>query len=142
MKARTQRPHRPPDDLEDNHWHREKECPCENQLDNSPDNPEAFHRKRFIYGADSRNAAGYTMWQLCYASRQPLTPASYAAARQAISGFKADHGRPLGLKGDTLLVDSSNEQAGLKIVNNLLIDGGNTNEWAGTAKLVMSPWMA
>ena len=108
----------------------------------SPDNPEAFSRKRFIYGADSRNTAGYTMWQLAYASRQPLTPASYAAARQAMLSFKGDHGRPLGIKPDTLLVDSSNEQAGLKILNNLLVDGGNTNEWAGTAKLVMSAWMA
>jgi len=25
------------DDLEDNHWHREKECPWENQLDNDPE---------------------------------------------------------------------------------------------------------
>jgi len=36
MKARTNSDYTPSDDVEDNHWHREKECPCENQLDNDP----------------------------------------------------------------------------------------------------------
>jgi hypothetical protein len=29
----------PSDDLEDNHWHREKEPKCKNQLDNGPEKP-------------------------------------------------------------------------------------------------------
>lgn len=37
MKARTHSDFTPSDDLEDNHWHREKEAHGENQLDNNPE---------------------------------------------------------------------------------------------------------
>lgn len=109
-------------------------------LDN-PDDPNVFFRKQFIYGADARRAAGFGLWQGVFASKAALTAANYAAARAAMVGMKGDHGRPLGLKPDLLLVTAGNESAGLKIVNSELGTGGETNEWKGTARLQVSAWL-
>jgi phage major head subunit gpT-like protein len=109
-------------------------------LDN-PDDPNVFFRKQFIYGADARRAAGFGLWQAVFASKAALTPANYAAARAAMVGMKGDHGRPLGLKPDLLLVSAANESPALKIVNSELGTGGETNEWKGTARAQVSAWL-
>lgn len=110
-------------------------------LDN-PDDANVFHRKQFVYGADARRAAAPGLWQGVFASRQPLTPANYAAARAAIMTLKGDHGRPLGLTPDLLLVGGTNESAARKIVANEYGPGGESNEWQGTARVQVSPWLA
>lgn len=107
-----------------------------------PKDPNYFHRKEFVYGVDDRKAAAPGLWQGVYASRQPLTPANYAAARAALGGLRGDYGRPLGLTGDILLVSSADEQAGRKIINNENGAGGESNEWKDTARLVVSSWLA
>ena len=110
-------------------------------LDN-PDDPNVFMRKQFIYGADARRAAAPGLWQGVVGSKAPLNAANYALARAAIMTLKGDHGRPLGLVPDLLLVGGSNESAGRKIVNSENGAGGETNEWQGTARLQVSPWLA
>ncbi len=110
-------------------------------LDN-PDDANVFMRKQFIYGADARRAAAPGLWQGVFASRAALTATNYAAARSAIMTLKGDHGRPLGLVPDLLLVSGSNESAGRKIVMNEQGVGGETNEWQGTARLQVSAWLA
>lgn len=109
-------------------------------LDN-PEDANVFYRKQFVYGADARRAAGFGLWQGVYASKAPLTAANYALARAAMIGMKGDHGRPLGLRPDLLLVSSANEQPGLKVVRNSLGTGGESNEWEGTARLQVSAWL-
>lgn len=106
-----------------------------------PDDPNVFSRKEFLYGVDGRMNFGFGFWQFAYGSRQPLTPASYAAARAALMTMKGDYGRPLGIMPKLLLVGGSNESAGLKILNNELDSAGGTNEWKGTAELMVSPWL-
>ncbi len=110
-------------------------------LDN-PDDANVFMRKQFVYGADARRAAAPGLWQGVIGSKAPLTAANYAAARAAIMTLKGDHGRPLGLVPDLLLVGGSNESAGRKIVNSENGAGGETNEWQGTARLQVSAWLA
>jgi phage major head subunit gpT-like protein len=110
-------------------------------LDN-PDDANVFFRKQFIYGADARRAAAPGLWQGVFASRQALTAANYAAARAAMLTLKGDHGRPLGLKPDLLLVSGANESAALKIVNNEYGAAGESNEWKGTARVQVSSWLA
>jgi phage major head subunit gpT-like protein len=43
---------------------------------------------------------------------------------------------------DLLIVPPSLESAARKIVVNELGSGGETNEWAGTARVLVSPWLA
>jgi phage major head subunit gpT-like protein len=109
-------------------------------LDN-PEDPNVFMRKTFIYGAEARRAAAPGLWQGVFASKAPLTPANYAAARAAIMTLKGDHGRPLGLMPDLLLVGGSNEGAARAVVRNELGVAGETNTWAGTARIQVSPWL-
>ncbi len=110
-------------------------------LDNL-DDPRVFMSDEFVYGSRARYNAGYGFWQFCWGSKQPLTPANYGAARAALGNMKGDYGRPLGVMGTLLVVPPSLESAGLKILNNELGSGGESNEWKGTAKLEVVPWLA
>ena len=101
-----------------------------------------FNNKEFQYGADARGNGGYGFWQQAYGSKQTLNAAAYAAARAAISGMKGDHGRPLGLMPNLLVVPPSLESAARKILNSEYASGGETNEWKGTAELLVCPWLA
>lgn len=109
------------------------------------DDPTAenvFRRKQFQYGVDARYNVGFGFWQYAYGSKQTLNAAAYSAARTALMEMKGDHGRPLGIRPSLLVVAPGNESAALKILNNELGAGGETNEWKGTAKLEVVPWLA
>lgn len=100
-----------------------------------------FMNKEFMYGADARANTGFGFWQMAWGSKQDLTPENYAKARAAISGMKGDHGRPLGLNPNLLVVPPLLEGKARKLLNSEQIDG-STNEWKGTADLMLSPWLA
>ncbi|MBI0530087.1 Mu-like prophage major head subunit gpT family protein [Sphingomonas sp. TX0522] len=112
------------------------------QAKDDPTDENVWRRKEFEYGVDARYNGGFGFWQFCYGSRQPLTPENYEAARAALLNMKGDYGRPLGITPTTLLVSPTLEGAGKRIVVNTKLEGGADNEWAGTAKLVVSPWLA
>ena len=101
-----------------------------------------FSNREFVYGADARANTGFGFWQMAWGSKQTLDAASYATARAALMGMKGDYGRPLGLKTFLLVVPPSLESAGRKILNSEYGTGGVTNEWKGTAELMVTPWLA
>ncbi|MEQ9055610.1 MAG: Mu-like prophage major head subunit gpT family protein [Roseovarius confluentis] len=101
-----------------------------------------FDNKEFVYGADARGNVGFGFWQFAYGSKQTLSAANYATARAALSGMKGDYGRPLGIMPNLLVVPPSLESAGRKILNSEYASGGETNEWKGTAELIVVPWLA
>lgn len=101
-----------------------------------------FMNKEFVYGTDARANVGYGFWQFCWGSRQALNAANYGIARAALTGMKGDHGRPLGLTPKLLVVGPSQESAALKLLNSEYAAGGETNEWKGTAELLVVPWLA
>ncbi|MCB1433212.1 MAG: Mu-like prophage major head subunit gpT family protein [Alphaproteobacteria bacterium] len=100
-----------------------------------------FKNDEFLYGVRSRCNVGFGLWQLAFGSRAALTPANYKAARAAMMGFRGDGGRPLGVIPNTLVVPPSLESDALKIINSEYGDGGVTNEWKGTARLIVTPWV-
>lgn len=106
------------------------------------DDDNVFNNKEFVYGADARGNVGFGFWQFAWGSKQTLDAAHYATGRAALSGMKGDHGRPLGLMPDLLVVPPSLESAGRKILNSENAAGGETNEWKGTAELMVCPWLA
>ncbi|MEX2480202.1 MAG: Mu-like prophage major head subunit gpT family protein [Gammaproteobacteria bacterium] len=101
-----------------------------------------FTNKEFVYGADARGNVGFGFWQFAWGSKQTLNAANYATARAALSGMKGDYGRPLGLMPNLLVVPPSLESAARKILNSENASGGETNEWKGTAELLVVPWLA
>lgn len=110
-------------------------------MDNVNDQ-NVFSIKQFQYGTDARWAVGYGFWQMAWGSKQTLNATYYAAARAGLTGMKGDYGRPLGLKPNLLVVPPSLESAGRKLLNSELGSGGETNEWKGTAELLVVPWLA
>ena len=75
-------------------------------------------------------------------AEQTLNAANYATARAALQGMKGDYGRPLGIMPKLLVVPPALESAGRKILNSEYAAGGKTNEWKGTAELLVVPWLA
>lgn len=106
------------------------------------DDDNVFTKKQFIYGVDGRFNCGFGFWQFAWGSRQTLNATSYATARAALSGMKGDFGRPLGLQGRLLVVPPALESAGRRLLNSESAAGGETNEWKGTAELLVCPWLA
>lgn len=100
-----------------------------------------FYNKEFVYGIDCRCNVGVALWQLAWGSKQTLDAAYYKAARAAMMAFKDDEGKPLGIKPTTLICGPSNEQAALKLLNSEYGSGGESNEWKGTASLIVTPYL-
>lgn len=101
-----------------------------------------FTNKEFRYGADARGNTGFGFWQMAWGSKQTLDAAHYATARGALMGMKGDYGRPLGIMPNLLVVPPTLESAARKILNSEYAAGGETNEWKGTAELLVTPWLA
>ena len=62
--------------------------------------------------------------------------------RQCRRGLRDSNGRPLGIKPNLLVVPPALESKGLKLLNSENAAGGETNEWKGTAELLVVPWLA
>ena len=79
-----------------------------------------------------------------------MTADNYEAARQAMMALTGDTGRPLGIKPDTLVCGPALEGAAMRLLNNgsriVTVGTGDsvavTNEWAGTAKVIVTPWVS
>ncbi|AKO97613.1 MULTISPECIES: Mu-like prophage major head subunit gpT family protein [Marinovum] len=101
-----------------------------------------FDNKEFVYGADARGNVGFGFWQFAWGSKQTLSATTYATARSGLSSMKGDYGRPLGIMPNLLVVPPALESAARKILNSENAAGGETNEWKGTAELLVVPWLA
>ncbi|CZT33000.1 Mu-like prophage major head subunit gpT family protein [Rhizobium sp. 9140] len=106
------------------------------------DDDNAFFRKEYIYGIDGRCQVGFGFWQQAWGSKQTLNAANYETARVAISSMKADYGRPLNLNPRLLVVPPALEGVANGIIKSALVNGGETNKWAGTAEVMVVPLLA
>ena len=101
-----------------------------------------FMRKQFLYGLDGRANVGYGFWQMAWGSKQTLNAANYETARSALMSMKGDFGKPLAINPNLLVVPPNLEGAARKILKNALAAGGETNEWANTADVMVVSWLA
>jgi phage major head subunit gpT-like protein len=108
----------------------------------NPNDSNVFTNKEFVYGSDGRWNVGYGFWQMAWGSKQTLDAAHYKTARSTIQGMKGDHGRPLGLTPDLLVVPPSLESEALELLNAERNAAGATNVWRNTAELLVVPWLA
>lgn len=123
------------------------------RLDREQDG-NVFWRNEYIYGVYARLNADFGLWQLAFASKAELSSENYEAARQTMMSRRGDEGRPLNILPDTLVVPPSLEGAAMRLLNNGtrvdVADNGSgtmtpvaiTNEWAGSANLIVTPWLA
>ncbi|MDP2168400.1 MAG: Mu-like prophage major head subunit gpT family protein [Thermodesulfovibrionales bacterium] len=106
-----------------------------------PDDESVFMRKKYVYGVDRRDNAGFGLWQLAYASKDTLDAANYGNARAAMLGFKDGEGRPIGITPNLLIVPPSLEAAARELLMNERDALGAVNKWKNTAELLVVPWL-
>ena len=104
--------------------------------------PGVFERDEYTYGVDGRCAVGFGFWEFAWGSKQTLNETNYEKAREALMSMKGEQGRPLGLMPRLLVVPPSLEKEGLEIVRAERKSAGGTNVYAGTADLLVTPWLA
>ena len=110
-------------------------------LNNDADD-NVFFKDEYIYGVRARVNAGFGLWPLAFGSKAPLNAANYAAARAAMASMKGEAGTPLGITADTLVCGPALEEAALQLLNAERTADDTSNVWKGTAKLVLTPWLA
>lgn len=109
-----------------------------------PDDPNVFNNKEFQYGWDGRGNAGFGFWQMAVRSTKTLDAAGYEEALVALGSMKGDYGRPLNLLNGAkplLVVPRSLMGAANGVVQSQLVNGGETNKWAGTAEVFVCDWL-
>ncbi|MDQ5603911.1 Mu-like prophage major head subunit gpT family protein, partial [Klebsiella pneumoniae] len=97
-----------------------------------------FKNNEFLYGVDGRCNVGFGFWQTACGSRAPLTVANYETAVKVLQGMKRDSGSPLGIRPTTLVVGPNNRAAAKKIIDAMLVDGGNSNIYYKDVEIVDS----
>lgn len=100
-----------------------------------------FMEGTYLFGADSRYAAGFGFHQLAFGSQDDLDATNYDLARQALAGQFRPDGSPLGVKATHLICGPSNEAQARELLEADRNAAGATNIWRGTAQLIVSPWL-
>ncbi len=119
----------------------QQRTPYEFQSLDQGSDQNVFLRDEFLYGVRARANAGFGLWQLAFGSKDTLDTTNYEAARQAMMALKGDHGKPLGIKPTHLVVPNSLEGAARRLLVNQVKDAGASNEWAGSAELIVTPYL-
>ena len=120
-------------------------------------NPQDYHvfmQDEYIYGVDARVNAGFALWQLAACSEADLTHDNYAALRAQMIGIRKENGDKMGVIPTHLVVPAELEAKARQVVKNetriITIETGSppvpqsvaiSNEWAGTAEMIMTPWL-
>lgn len=115
--------------------------PYEFQAKTANFDENVFLNDEYLYGVRARANAGFGLWQLAWGSKQTLNPANYAAARAAMSAFKADGGKILGIKPNLLVVPPSLEQQARDLLMAPTGAAGASNSWYQSADLVVTPYL-
>ncbi|MEW6427323.1 MAG: Mu-like prophage major head subunit gpT family protein [Thermodesulfobacteriota bacterium] len=107
-----------------------------------PEDDNVFTRNELVYGVDDRKNVGFGFWQMAFGSKATLDATNFEAAYDAMGAFKSDHGKPLGVKANLLVVGPSNASAARKIVQAQLLASGASNINFNRVDLIEVPWLA
>ena len=100
-----------------------------------------FTANAYRFGASIRSNVGFGLWQMAVRSGATLDAAGYTAAREALMGFTADGGRPLGMRPTMLVVPPTLEAEALAVVKADRDAAGASNVYYNSAEVVVSPWL-
>lgn len=99
-----------------------------------------FSKKEFRYGVDCRRNVGFGFWQMAYASNKPLTAENLQAAYNAFAERTGDHGRPLALVPDLLVVRPNQKFQAAEILTAAQISGTD-NVMKGLVDVIDSAYL-
>lgn len=103
-----------------------------------------FMRGEYRYGVDVRCNVGFGFWQMAYGVKAPLTLDNLWTVYSHMRGFKADGGRPLGIKPKMLVVPTALEKQATQLLEReLFVEGSDpvSNELKGKFELVVPDYL-
>jgi phage major head subunit gpT-like protein len=100
-----------------------------------------FMTDTYRFGIRYRCNVGFGFWQTAFCSRLPLTDANFNAAYDAMTTFKADGGRPLGIKPSLLVVPTTLRTNAAEVVQVARRADGSDNPNAGIVDVHVTPWL-
>lgn len=107
---------------------------------------DVFKRAQYVYGVDARRNAGFGFWQLAHASNKPLTADNLKAAITAMETQTGDHGRPLGISPNLLVVPkalrfTANKLLTAELLPNAAGTATESNDLRGVLDLLVADWL-
>ncbi|ELJ8546324.1 Mu-like prophage major head subunit gpT family protein [Vibrio cholerae] len=108
----------------------------------NPNEEYTWFNNKLVAGVDGRCNVGFSFPQLAIGSKAPLTEANYEAAIQLMGSRKRADGTPLGVRPTTLVVGYPNRAAAKKLIDRMLIEGGDSNPYYKDVEIVVSPFIA
>ncbi|ASX25876.1 Mu-like prophage major head subunit gpT family protein [Candidatus Williamhamiltonella defendens] len=103
-----------------------------------------FMRGEYRYGVDLRCNVGFGFWQMAYGVKAPLTLDNLWTVYSHMRQFKADGGRPLGIKPKMLVVPTALEKQATQLLEReLFVEGSDpvSNELKGKFELVVPDYL-
>ena len=104
------------------------------------DDEHVFTANEYRFGVDVRRNVGFGLWQLAYGSRKELNADNLWEAISAMREFKADGGRPLGVRPNVLVVPPALEKQATRLLEREL-DANSSNELKGRLELVVPDYL-
>ena len=104
------------------------------------DDEHVFTANEYRFGVDVRRNVGFGLWQLAYGSRKELNADNLWEAISAMRAFKADGGRPLGVRPNVLVVPPALEKQATRLLEREL-DANSSNELKGRLELVVPDYL-
>lgn len=95
----------------------------------------------YRFGIRYRCNAGFGFWQTAFCSKKPLNDDNFNAAYDAMTAFKADGGRPLGIKPTLLVVPTNLRTPAAEVVQVARRTDGSDNPNAGIVDVLTTPWL-
>lgn len=102
------------------------------------DDETVFRTNTFEFGADKRDAVGYTLPQFAVMARVPLTRANFAKAYKMLEKMTGDKGKALGVVPTHLLVDPELREAAEDVLLTEKTDGGKSNTYFKRVELTVT----
>ncbi|SOE50440.1 Mu-like prophage major head subunit gpT [Burkholderia sp. YR290] len=104
-------------------------------------NDAAFNLDVFEWAIRVRCNAGFGAWETIVGAQTGLDAAGYAEARRMLASVMSPEGRPMRTQGKLLVVGPSNEAAAREAVLAQRNAAGADNVWAGTAQILVTPYL-
>lgn len=101
-----------------------------------------FTRKEFRYGVDARHNVGFGFWQMAVKSSKELTAPNLQEAYTAMTERTGDHGRPLGIRPNLLVVPPGLKFKAAELLQAERNAAGATNIMRGMVDALDTPWLA
>ncbi|EFO33227.1 major head subunit [Roseibium sp. TrichSKD4] len=101
-----------------------------------------FMLDEVVYGAKTREAAGYGFWQLAFASKEEFTPDNFAKVYTAMKSQEGDYGTKLTIQPNILMVPPSLEDAANILMSVEKFENGKPNPHRNKCKVEVCPWLS